>query len=34
MSKNIRCQFSSFAVLFFAALIAVPSVAVAQDASE
>ena len=34
MSKNIRCQFSSFAVLFFAALVAMPSVAVAQDASE
>ena len=34
MSKSIRCQFSSLAVMVFAALVAMPSVAVAQDASE
>ena len=34
MPNSIRCQFRSFAVMVFAALVAMPSVAVAQDASE
>ena len=33
MPKSIRCQFS-FAALFVVALVAMPAVAVAQDASE